>query len=103
MDWEFFDYDPDTRTRVMWRLLEDGRAEFAIEQNVDLILAANVEAEKETHGKRFGDWNRIGSVPLRMVEKTGLDVAVDMRDQKFISKFFNDSDNAKLRTSRGRV
>lgn len=103
MDWEFFDYDPDTRTRVMWRLRDDGCAEFAIEQNVDLILAANVEAEKETHGKRFGDWNRIGSVPTRLVEKTGIDVAVDMRDQKFISKFFNDPDHAKLRTSRGTV
>jgi len=42
-------------------------------------------------------------VPLRLVEKTGLDIATSMRDQRFISKWMNDGDNAKFRTSRGRV
>jgi len=101
-DWSFFDYDPETRTKILCRTLDDGRMAFRVEQNVDLILEANVEAEKETYGKRFPDWTRIASVPLRMIEKTGLDIATAMQDKKYLGKFFNDSDHQKFRTSRGK-
>lgn len=101
-DWVLFDQDPETGTMI-WMMLDGDKTVFRIDQNVDPILEANAEAEKLTQGKRFGDWNRIASVPLRLVEKTGLDIATSMRDQRFISKWMNDGDNAKFRTSRGRV
>jgi hypothetical protein len=102
-NWTFFDYDPETRTKVHFRLRDDGRTEFHVEQNVDLILQANVEAEKLTHGTRLPDWNRVASIPLRMIEKTSLDVAIQMGDDRYVSRVLNDSDNSKLRTSRGKV
>lgn len=102
-DWTFFDYDAETRTKVWFRLLAAGGTEFRIEQDADLILAANAEAEKASHGRRFGEWNRVASVPLRMMESTGLDVAIDMKDDRYVSKLLNDPDYSKLRTSRGRV
>lgn len=100
----FFDYDPDIK-RTVWLIFDDqGRMKGAhVEQEVDDILAQNAEAEKATHGVRFGDYNRVASVPLTFLERTGLGEAIDARDQRYVSKILNDSDNSKLRTSRGKV
>src|SRR4051794_24840440 len=101
-DWVFFDADAETGTTI-WMKLDGDKTVFRIDQQVDPILAANVEAEKLSHGRRLPEWNRFASVPLRMVEKTGLDIAVSMRDQRYIGKILNDPDNRKFRTSRGKV
>lgn len=100
----FFDYDPDIK-RTVWLIFDDqGRMKGAhVEQEVDDILEQNAEAEKATHGVRFGDYNRVASVPLTFLERTGLGEAIDARDQRYISKVLNDTDNSKLRTSRGKV
>lgn len=100
----FFDYDPEIG-RTVWLVFDDqGRMKGAhVEQEVDAILEANAEAEKATHGVRFGDYNRVASVPLTFLERSGLDQAIDARDQRYISKVLNDSDNRKFRTSRGSV
>lgn len=100
----FFEHDPEIG-RTVWLVFDDkGALKGAhVEQEVDAILAANAEAEKATHGVRFGDWNRVASVPLTMLEKTGLDVAIDMEDSKYLSKVLNDTDYLGFRTSRGKV
>lgn len=100
----FFEHDPEIG-RTVWLVFDDqGRMKGAhVEQNVDAILEANAEAEKLTQGVRFGDYNRAASVPLTFLEKSGLGDAIDARDQRYVSKVLNDSDNAKFRTSRGRV
>jgi len=100
----FFDHDPDIG-RTVWLVFDEhGRMRGAhVEQNVDAILAANADAEKASYGMRFGDWNRVASVPVTFMEKTGLGDAVDAGDKRFISKVLNDSDHSKLRTSRGKV
>ncbi len=102
-DWVFFDADPATGTTIWMRMEADEKIRFRIEQQVDPILTANVAAEKLSHGRRLPEWNRFASVPLRMVENTGLDLAVSMRDQRYIAKILNDGDNQKFRTSRGRL
>lgn len=99
-----FDHDPEIG-RTVWLVFND-RGEMVgahVEQNIDAIIEANAAAEKETHGKRFGDYSRIASVPLTFLEKTGLDQAIDARDRKYLSKVLNDSDNRGFRTSRGKV
>ena len=102
-NWFLLKHDPDTQTVVAGQLQEDGRMLVRTVQNVDKILEANAEAEKATMGVRFPDWTRVASVPLRMIEKTNLDVAVSMGDKKYVSKILNDSDFNKVRTSRGKV
>jgi len=74
-----------------------------VEQEIDAILDANSEAEKATHGVRFGDYQRVASVPLTFFEKTGLGEAIDGGDRRYLSRILNDADNSKFRTSRGRV
>lgn len=100
----FFEHDPEIG-RTVWLVFDDkGNLKGAhVEQDIDAIVEQNRRAEIESHGKRFGDYNRIASVPLTFLEKTGLGDAIDARDRKFISKVLNDSDNSGFRTSRGRV
>ena len=100
----FYEHDPELG-RTVWLIFDDfGNVKGAhVEQDATKIIEANVEAEKLTHGAKFLEWNRVASVPLTWMEKTGLDVALDMGDNKYISKLLNDSDHAKLRTSRGKV
>lgn len=100
----FFEHDPEIG-RTVWLVFDDkGNLKGAhVEQEIDAILEANAEAEKASHGVKFGDYQRIASVPLTFYEKTGLGDAIDGGDRRFLSKVLNDSDNAKFRTSRGRV
>lgn len=100
----FFEHDPEIG-RTVWLIFNDkGELRGAhVEQDVDALMEQNMEAEKATHGQRFGEWNRAASVPLTFLEKTGLDQAIDAGDKRYISKILNDSDNAGFRTSRGKV
>ncbi len=100
----FFEHDPEIG-RTVWLVFDDqGRMKGAhVEQEVDPILEANAEAEKATNGVRFGDYNRIASVPLTFFEKTGLGDAIDAGDRRYLSKILNDGDFKRFRTSRGDV
>lgn len=99
-----FEDDPEIGRKV-WLIFDDrGNLKGAhVEQEVDDVLAANAEAAKASHGVRFGEYNRIASVPLTFFEKTGLGEAVDAGDRRYLSRILNDSDYAKFRTSRGNV
>lgn len=100
----FFEHDPEIGRTVWLVFNEKGEMKGAhVEQDADAIIAANMEAEKATHGVRFGDWNRAASVPLTFLEKTGLGDAIDQGDDAYVSKILNDSDYAGFRTSRGKV
>ncbi|MGL4527343.1 MAG: hypothetical protein ACRCUC_10225 [Aestuariivirga sp.] len=92
-----------TGETVWIRERDDGGFDIRHDQDVEPLLKTNVEVEKETYGKRFGDWNRIASVPDNVAMATGLDEAHKQGDKKFIKRFFNDADNRKFRTSRGSV
>jgi hypothetical protein len=74
-----------------------------VEQEVDPIIEANKMWADISSGTRFGDYNRVASVPLTFLEKTGLGDAIDAGDRKYMSKVLNDSDHAGFRTSRGKV
>lgn len=105
MSWSLFEHDPVTGRKI-WMSLDEGppgKTLWRVEVPIDALAEQNAEAEKATHGVKFGDWNRVASVPLNILEKSGLDTAVQMRDDRFLSKWLNDADHSKFRTSRGRV
>lgn len=106
MGWELLDTDL-SQGRYTYGYFDEGRLK-AIRVDVpttalERLAFENGEAEKATHGQRFGDWNRIASVPLPLMDQLGLDTAVQMGDDKYVSKVLNDPDNSKFRTSRGKV
>lgn len=105
MSWTLFEEDPVTG-RKLWFSLDEGppgKTLWRYELPVTDLLESNAEAEKLTHGARLPDWNRVASVPVNIMEQVGLDTAVDMGDGKFLSRWLNDSDHQKFRTSRGKV
>lgn len=105
MSWVLFSDDMLTGRKV-WMSLDEGppgKTLWRVEMPIDGLVDANAEAEKATQGVRLPDWNRVASVPLNILEQTGLDTAIQMGDSRYVSKVLNDSDNSKLRTSRGRV
>jgi hypothetical protein len=99
-----FEEDPEIG-RTVWLVFDErGNLKGAhVEQNVDHIIEANKLALSESAGAKFGDYNRVASVPLTFLEQTGLDQAIDGGDRKYMSKVLNDSDFSGLRTSRGKV
>ena len=99
-----FDDDREIGRKVWLVFDEKGNMRGAhVEQEVDSILDANAEAEKASQGTKFGDYNRIASLPLTFFEKSGIGDAVDAGDRRYLSKILNDADHKKFRTSRGRV
>jgi len=105
MSWTLFDEDPWTGRKV-WMSVDEGppgKTLWRVEMPIEDVLEANAEAEKATQGVRFGEWNRVASVPTNILEKTQLDTAIQMGDNRYVSKILNDSDYAGFRTSRGRV
>ncbi len=104
LNWLLFDDDREIGRKVWLGYDEKGSFRAAhVEQEVDAILEANKMWADISAGTRFGEYNRVASVPLTFFEKTGLGDAVDAGDRRYISKILNDGDHSKLRTSRGSV
>lgn len=100
--WTLLDYEP-LSGRSTWVTHEDGNMIVRVDQPLENIITANNDAAIEAQNKRFGEWNRIGSVPLHLAYQNGLSEAADQHDDRYIAKFFNDLDNRKFKISKGRV
>lgn len=104
LHWVLFDDDKEIGRRTYIGYDEKGTPRGAhVEQDIDAILENNTRILNMRGNDRFGEWNHAASVPLTLMEKTGLSEAIASGDRKYMSKVLNDSDNSKLRTSRGRV
>lgn len=99
--WVLFDDDPVTGRKV-YLTEQDGQMYAMVEQPLQDIFDANHEAEAATHGKPFGDYVRLASLPHHLAYHNGLVEAIDQGDRRFVSRFVNDSDHQKFKTSRGR-
>lgn len=104
LNWLLFDDDREIGRKVWLGYDEKGQFRAAhVEQEVDQIIENNKAALDLSVGQKFGDYNRIASVPLTFLEQKGLDQAIDAGDRRYISKVLNDSDHSGFRTSRGKV
>ena len=102
-EWCLLCRDPQTGD-TMWFLDKgNGQYVYRLQQDVEPTLIRNKLLKDGTEGKAFGDYRMLGSVPDNIAEASGLNEAWKQKDKKFISKFFNDGDNAAFRASRGRV
>lgn len=100
--WKLMEHDSATG-RSVWMTVQDNQYVFRVDMPLDEIFDANHDAHMATMGNKFGDYNRIASVPHHLVYQNGLNDAIVQKDDKWISRWVNDSDNRKWRTSRGRV
>ena len=100
--WKLMEHDPLTG-RSVWMTVQDDQYVFRVDMPLDDIFTANNDAVIETNGRRFGDYNRVASVPHHLIYQNGLNDAVEQQDSRWLSRWLNDSDNKKFRTSRGSV
>lgn len=99
-NWTLFAFDQDTG-RSIWSTWIDGKITFRIDTPVDHIIEANTIDRNADHPHRFGDYVRIASVPLQHYHQVGLAEATVQRDDKFLSDWLNNSDNAAFRVREG--
>ncbi len=98
--YHLFGRDVETLTRV-WCKHQDGGLVFRVDQDVTAIVDTNTAVRNETQAKGFGDWVRVASIPLTMLETSGLSAAKANGDDRFIRRWLNDGDNRAFRTHEG--
>lgn len=103
-DWRLFDYDHQTG-RSVWVLFDGNRTTFRTDYPVENLIAENTAVRNSATKAWTGDWHRVASIPLNVLhdEKTGLMKAQAEGDDKYVSRWLNDSDNRAWRTREGRV
>lgn len=100
--WTLIDHDIETG-RSVWMAFQDDQYVFRVDMPLNDIFDQNNAAVVETIGRKFGDYNRVASIPHHLIYQNGVDDAMRQHDDKWLAKFLNDPDNQKFRTSRGSV
>lgn len=101
-DWTLYDYDMRTG-RSVWKFThDDGRVTFRTDYPVDHIVKGNQNEMAANSGKRWGDGKIAARIPLNLLYDE-LMPAILQDDDKYVSKWLNDGDNAAFRTFGGRV
>lgn len=102
-DWSLFDYDFVTRRSTWIAHNPDGSHTFRVDTPVDEVLRVNADQANASEGQRFGEWAKVASVPLQHYHSQGLAEATRQQDDRYLSRWLNDSDNSGFRTFRGKV
>lgn len=100
--WTLIDYEAETG-RSTWMAQQDDQYIFRVDMPLNDIFDQNNDAVVESIGRKFGDYNRVASIPHHLIYHNGVNDAMQQHDSKWLSRFLNDPDNQKFRTSRGRV
>ncbi len=101
-DWTMIDHELATG-RTVWMTEQDGQYVFRVDMPLNDILDQNNDAVIDTIGRKFGDYNRVASIPHHLVYQNGVNDALEQQDNRWLNRWLNDSDNRKFRTSRGSV
>lgn len=100
-DWELFDYDFRTG-KSTWRLFDGEKTHFRTDYPVTATIDGNAQERAEAGNAWKGDYHRIASIPLNIFFDQLVEANLQ-HDDKFISRWLNDSDNRAWRTKEGRV
>lgn len=103
-DWELMEWDPATG-RTVWSMFDGEKTVIRTDTPVAATIDHNTAVRNSTPGGWKGDYHRIASVPMQLLyeENIGLNKAIQQGDDKYLSRWLNDSDNAAWRTKEGRV
>jgi hypothetical protein len=100
--WRLFEYWGDIR-KVTWaRMNDEQQMTVRTVMPVDDLLERNERLRNESVGERWGDGKKVASIPIHIWQRE-LAEAQREGDEKFMSKWLNDSDHAKFRTKEGKV
>ena len=94
--WHRYETTPDGVTKLHVREEWDPAWQQALLDRAAAERAANA-------GKRWGDGQVIGRLPLTLYFNSGMAKARVQGDTTWIKRFWNDSEHSKLRTFEGKV
>lgn len=101
-DWTLFDHDPVTGRTVWLRDNGDGTMTARTDYPHDALIDENTAFRNAVSGGWKGDYHRVASVPLNIFHDQ-LAEASKQGDDRYLSKWLNDADNAAWRTKAGKV
>jgi len=101
-DWTLFSSDIRLGRHTWRRENSDGTSTFRTDYAVDPTIEANTAMRNMATSGWKGDYHKVASVPLNIYWNK-LHDAVQQDDDRFVSNFLNDRDNAAWRTKEGRV
>lgn len=99
---ELFDHDALTG-RTVWKYFDGEKTVFRTDYPVDQLISVNAEQRAISQRGWAGDLHHIASIPPNVAWDSGMVDAFNQNDDKFMSKFLNDSDNRAWRTKEGTV
>jgi hypothetical protein len=101
-DWTLYSSD-HKRGKHTWRLDNgDGTVTYRTDTIVDPIIDQNTAQRNLSQDNWAGDWHQIASVPKAILWDQLMPASMQ-GDDKYISKWLNDSDNGAWRTKSGVV
>jgi hypothetical protein len=101
-DWTLFSSDIKRGKTVWVRTEPDGSHTYRTDYDVTRTIETNREQRNISGNSWSGDYHMIASVPLNVFHDQ-LAEASRQGDEKFISKWLNDSNNRAWRTKDGNV
>ena len=95
------DHDETTGISHVFHLEADGTATITAEQDFAPTLELNKQEYNHAGNDRFGEWNKVASIPLTIYNdmvKSGM-----VNDQAALKRWLNDSSNRFFRTRPGTI
>ena len=101
-DWSLFDYDIASGRQV-WSLRNpDGSVTYRTDYPVQATVDLNTAHRNLAQSGWAGDYHQIAAIPLNVYHDQVAEAAME-GDDKYLSRWLNDSDNRAWRTKEGRV
>lgn len=103
-DWELIEWDARTG-RTVWSMFDGEKVIIRTDTPVAASIEENTLARNAAPDGWKGDYHRIASVPMQLLydDNLGLNKAIQQGDDKYLSRWLNDSDNRAWRVKDGRV
>jgi hypothetical protein len=103
-DFDLIDWDPRTG-RTVWSMFDGEKTVIRTDTPVAQTIEDNTLFRNAASAGWKGDYHRVASVPMQLLydDNLGLNKAIQQGDDKYVSRFLNDSDNRAWRTKEGRV
>lgn len=103
-DFELMSWDLATG-RTVWSMFDGEKMVIRTDYPVAQTLEQNAVFRNNAPDGWKGDYHRVASVPLNLLydDNLGLNKAIQQGDDKYLSRWLNDSDNRAWRTRSGSV
>ena len=101
-DWVLFDYDPKLRRQVWVLDNPDGSRTWRTDYEVDATIEINKAQRNMAQAGWKGDYHHVASIPLNIYYDQ-LHEAARGGDDRYMSKWLNDSSNRAWRTKDGNL